>query len=68
MKRIVFLAILFISATEFAMERAELDLVFMSAAIAALLWNWLAHARLVPKVSRELGNNPSTEAEVAFRK
>ncbi len=45
MKKIAFLAILFVALIEFAIERARFDLWIMSLAVVTLLWNVLGRAR-----------------------
>lgn len=45
MKRIVSLAIFFVSLIEFGIERTRFDLWIMIAAVAPLLWNVLGGAR-----------------------
>jgi hypothetical protein len=44
-KRILFLALFFVSAVDFAMEHAPIDLVFMILAVAILLWERLGVLR-----------------------
>jgi hypothetical protein len=52
-KRIPLLALLFVSATEFILERALIDLVLMSGALTILLWGGGWRPRHVHTLSKK---------------
>jgi hypothetical protein len=57
--RIPLLALFFVSAMEFILERALIDLVFMTGALTILLWGWVWKSRHIHTPSRKSADNPS---------
>jgi hypothetical protein len=59
LKRIPLLALFFVSAMEFILERAFIDLVLMSGAITILLWGGVWRPRHIHTPSRRSADNSS---------
>jgi hypothetical protein len=59
LKRIPLLALFFVSAVEFTMEHAPIDLVLMSGALAILLWDGLHSPRRAHFPLRQNGHDAS---------
>ena len=66
-KRIPLLALFFVSAMEFILERAGTDLVLMTGALAILLWGGLRRLLTVGRIALRFGRNPPPRRRAARR-